>query len=215
MSAAHKALGLAGVRDVSRETFDRLEAFSGVFQQWSRRLNLVASSTGDEFWLRHVTDSAQLLAIKPEARHWVDLGSGGGFPGMVIAILVEQFAGSSTQLVESNHKKAAFLQAAKASVAPSARVHVERLETAIAHIPAPEIVTARALAALTDLLSWTQPWLSASTTGLFHKGRGYREELAESRALWEFDLIEHHSVVAEDSVVLEISNLRRRKATSV
>ena len=211
MTHASRALAHAGLSDVSRETMDALDRFEGLFRQWSDRINLVAASTGDAFWTRHVADSAQIVSLKPDARRFADLGSGGGFPGLVIAILITGQLGARVDLVESNRKKAAFLQAARAAVAPCAVVHAERLEPVIARLEPPEIVTARALAALPDLLSWTAPWLSAGTTGLFHKGRGYREELEESRAHWDFDLVEHPSVAAPDSVILEVSNLRHRQ----
>ena len=209
MSDAKIALDRAGVRDVSRETLAALERFHAMFGQWSKRINLVAASTGDDFWIRHVADSAQLVRLHPDAARWVDLGSGGGFPGLVIAILASRHAGARVDLVESNRKKAAFLQAVRAAAAPAAQVHADRLETVIRSLPAPQIVTARALASLPELLGHVESWLTGPTIGLFHKGRGYRDELEESRAQWSFDLVEHQSVAAADSVILEISRLRR------
>ena len=210
MSKARAALEQAGIRDVSRETLEALECFHALFGQWSKRINLVAASTGDAFWTRHVADSAQLIALRPDASRWVDLGSGGGFPGMVLAILAGRHAGARVDLVESNRKKAAFLQAVRAAAAPAAHVHAARIEEVLATLPAPEVVTARALASLPELLAHVEPWLAGSTVGLFHKGRGYREELEESRAHWSFDLVEHTSIAAVDSVILSISNLKRR-----
>ncbi|MBO6638631.1 MAG: 16S rRNA (guanine(527)-N(7))-methyltransferase RsmG [Roseitalea sp.] len=195
--------------NVSRETLRRMAQFADLFDAWSKRINLVASSTGDDFWTRHVADSAQLLRLKPDARHWADLGSGGGFPGMVIAILLSETEGAHVDLIESNRKKAAFLQTVRAACAPCASVHPARIEDAVLRLEAPQVVTARALAPLDDLLSLVTPWLAAGTTCLFHKGRGYADEVADSRAHWHFDLIVHESVAAPDSVILEISDVRR------
>ncbi|GAB4361356.1 MAG: 16S rRNA (guanine(527)-N(7))-methyltransferase RsmG [Oricola sp.] len=200
---------LAGV---SRETRQRLEAFAVLYEKWSPRINLTAPSTQADFWRRHVGDSAQLLDIAPDARHWVDLGSGGGFPGMVIAIMLQGVAGARVELVESNRKKTAFLQAVKAQCAPSAVIHPARIEDVVGRIGAPEIVTARALAALPKLLELTAPWLQGGSRALFHKGRGYAAEIEESRAKWGFDLVIHESRIDADSVVLEITNLRPRPA---
>ncbi|WP_306117190.1 MULTISPECIES: 16S rRNA (guanine(527)-N(7))-methyltransferase RsmG [unclassified Roseitalea] len=193
---------------VSRETAKRLENFAALFETWSSRINLAAPSTSPELWSRHIADSAQLLELRPDARHWVDLGSGGGFPGLVIAILLSDSTEARVDLIESNRRKAAFLQTVRARCAPVARVHPVRIEDAIPSIPAPQIVTARALAPLPRLLALAEPWLTGSTVALFHKGRGYAAEVKESRAGWAFDLIEHRSKVAADSVILEIANLR-------
>ncbi len=195
--------------NVSRETMERLQAFEALFQQWSKRINLVAASTKHDFWQRHVADSAQLLTLKPEMRKLVDLGSGGGFPGMVLAILLQNVQGSRVDLVESNRKKTAFLQAARAKCAPSALVHGQRIEDVLPDLPTPEFVSARALASLDKLLPLAAPMLSRGAVGLFHKGRGFRQEVEESRANWHFDLIVHQSVVDPESVILEISRLNR------
>jgi 16S rRNA (guanine527-N7)-methyltransferase len=193
---------------VSRETRQRLEDHASLYEKWSPRINLTAPSTQKDFWRRHVGDSAQLLEIVPEARHWIDLGSGGGFPGMVIAILLQDVPAARVELVESNRKKTAFLQAVKARCAPSAIIHPARIEDVVGRIAPPEIVTARALAALPKLLDMTAPWLQGATRALFHKGRGYAVEIEESRAKWRFDLVIHESRIDADSVVLDITNLR-------
>lgn len=198
--------------DVSRETRQRLEDYAALYEKWSPRINLTAPSTQKDFWRRHVADSAQLLELAPDARHWIDLGSGGGFPGMVIAILLQGRPGARVELVESNRKKTAFLQAVKAQCAPSAIIHSERIEAVVGRIARPEIVTARALAALPALLEMTSPWLREGSRALFHKGRGYAAEIEESHAKWDFDLVRHESRIDADSCILEISNLRPRPA---
>ena len=194
---------------VSRETFDRLRQFETVFGKWARRINLVAPSTLEGLWRRHILDSAQLLAIASDARDWADLGSGGGFPGAVIAILVHDRADVSVRLVESNRKKAAFLQNALSGLAPRAEILARRIEDVVECSPAPEIVTARALAPLPRLLALTEPWLAAGTRALFHKGRDSGEEIKLAHDTWNLDLVQHRSSVDDDSVVLEISKAAR------
>ena len=144
---------------------------------------------------------------------WLDLGSGGGFPGLVLAFLLKERPGASIDLVESNRKKAGFLSAAIGQFSLPARVHAVRIGEEIKGLAAPQIVTARALAPLAELLDLAQPWLSTGATGLFHKGRDYEREIQESSHLWQYDLVEHRSKVDADSVILEIANLKRRAST--
>ena len=195
---------------VSRETFVGLEAFETMFRTWASRINLVANSTRDDVWDRHVLDSAQLRALAPEALRWLDLGSGGGFPGLVLAFSLKELPGGHIDLVESNRKKAGFLQAAIGQFSLPARVHALRIGDEINSLEPPDIVTARALAPLPLLLDLSFPWLSTGAKGLLHKGRDYRQEVQESALLWQYDLVEHRSRVDADGVVLEIANLKRR-----
>jgi len=195
---------------VSRETFDRLVAFETVFRRWAARINLVAPSTLPDLWARHILDSAQLARIKPTALRWVDVGSGGGFPGAVMALILKERQGSSIDLVESSRKKAAFLQTSMVQFEAPARIHAKRIEDVYAIVRKPEIVTARALAPLSTLLGLAEPWLTDSATGLFHKGREYPSEIRESADVWKYDLVEHKSLIDPDSVILEVSNLARR-----
>ncbi|MEO1702918.1 MAG: 16S rRNA (guanine(527)-N(7))-methyltransferase RsmG [Pseudomonadota bacterium] len=193
--------------NVSRETFSRLEAFSNDFHIWADRINLVAPSTREEFWHRHVVDSLQLLNLRQTERHWVDLGSGGGFPGMVVAIALAEANDSRVTLVESNRKKCGFLQVAKAKYAPQAQVLPMRINEALPQIDPPQVVTARALAELDILLEMTQQWLSTGSVGLFMKGREYVGEVEKSRTKWGFDLVVYNSRTAPDSAILEVSQL--------
>jgi 16S rRNA (guanine527-N7)-methyltransferase len=193
---------------VSRETFDRLVAFEQMFQKWNRSINLVAQSTSGDVWQRHILDSAQLARIEPRATRWVDLGSGGGFPGLVMAFLLAERDGASIDLVESNRKKASFLQAVVGQFSLPARVLARRIDDSHALVSTPQIVTARALASLSTLLDLSAPWLTSGARGLFHKGRDYRAEVQESVHRWSFDLVEHPSVTDASGVILELSNLR-------
>lgn len=193
---------------VSRETFDRLVAFEQMFQKWNRSINLVAQSTSGDVWQRHILDSAQLGRIEPVATRWVDLGSGGGFPGLVMAFLLAERDGASIDLVESNRKKASFLQTVVGQFSLPARVVARRIDDSHALVSTPQIVTARALAPLSTLLELSAPWLVSGGRGLFHKGRDYRTEVQESVHRWSFDLVEHPSVTDVGGVILELSNLR-------
>lgn len=194
---------------VSRETFDRLQAFEILFGKWAARINLSASSTLNDVWRRHILDSAQLGRIEPKALRWVDLGSGGGFPGLVMAFLLMERPGASIDLVESNRKKTGFLQMVCGEFGLPARIHAKRIEDTYQMIRDVEVVTARALAPLPLLLQLSAPWLQAGAKALFHKGRDYRTEVEESAQLWSFELIEHKSMIDPQSIVLEISKLRR------
>jgi 16S rRNA (guanine527-N7)-methyltransferase len=192
---------------VSRETFEKLSAFEQLFLKWNRRINLSAQSTETGIWERHILDSAQLARIAPLEKSWLDLGSGGGFPGLVMAFLLAA-RGGSIDLVESNRKKAAFLQSAVGQFNLPARVITRRIKDSYALVSQPEILTARALAPLPALLGLAAPWLTAGARGLFHKGRDYRAEVKESAHQWKFDLVEHRSMTDPQGVILELRDLR-------
>jgi len=194
---------------VSRETFEDIERFEAAFRKWSARINLAAPSTLPYLWQRHILDSAQLVGLAPEASQWLDLGSGGGFPGAIIAILMKERNGAHVDLVESSHKKAAFLKTTLASLQAPAAVYSRRIEDCYAEIRPPEVITARALASLSTLLRLIEPWMQSGARALLHKGRDYRREVEESGDVWRFDLLEHRDKVGGDGVILEISNLRR------
>jgi 16S rRNA (guanine527-N7)-methyltransferase len=170
---------------VSRETADSLDNVLDLLLKWQRTTNLVAPSTLPTVWTRHVADSLQLVALAPQARVWVDLGSGAGFPGLVIACALAGQAGARVHLVESNAKKAAFLrEAVRASGAP-AIVHGMRIDDFVAQLrDTPDAVTARALAPLTDLLAMAYPLLKRGALGLFPKGQDVDAELTEAAKCW-------------------------------
>lgn len=197
--------------DVSRETRARLLRFADLFDKWSRRINLVAASTRPALIDRHLRDSLQLTGLQPAARQWLDLGSGAGFPGLVIAIVLAEHGEGWVDLVESNHKKVAFLRAAIAETGARATVHAMRIEDAAGSIGLPQAVSARALAGLDALLGLAAPWLADTPAqGWFHKGRDYRQEVAKARGRWRFDLVEHPSSIDSQAAVLQISNLSKR-----
>jgi 16S rRNA (guanine527-N7)-methyltransferase len=172
--------------DVSRETKEKLELLERELRRWQGIKNLVGPATLDHVWDRHIVDSLQLLDLAPEAQTWLDLGSGAGFPGLVLAIAGAE-RGLKLHLVESNSRKCAFLRHIARLAAVPAKVHEARLETVIpGFIGQADVVSARALAALPLLLEWTEPLLKAGTTGLFPKGRDAEIELTEARKRWTF-----------------------------
>lgn len=201
---------LSRIYPVSRETFERLKILVARIEEWQKKTNLIAPSTLNDIWNRHIADSLQCLALKPDARHWLDIGSGGGFPGLVITAVMTDYEDTSTHLVESIQKKCSFLRHVNRQMQADATIHCDRIENLSKKIEKPEIVTARALAALPLLLELSAPWLLKGATALFHKGREYETELADCDGLWEFDLVSHSSQVSSDSVILEISNLRQK-----
>jgi len=165
-------LELIGLR-VSRETQERLDHFVSLFEKWSKTVNLVAPSTKPHVWQRHIADSAQLLTLLPEPKQWIDLGSGGGFPGIILAILFAEHDDHWVHLVESNHKKAGFLRLALSETGARGSIHNCRIEDAPEKIGVCDAISARALADLDQLLSYVEPWMQqdVKTRAFFHKGR--------------------------------------------
>lgn len=196
---------------VSRETAERLEHFSRLFSKWARTINLVAPSTLDQLWTRHIADSAQIFQISPEPKQWIDLGSGGGFPGVITAILLAEHQDGWVHLVESNHKKAAFLRTALAETGGRGSVNAIRIEDAAAKIVKADAISARALTELGGLFEYVLPWCTRNPEirCYFHKGRDYRDELRNTNGRWTFDLVEHVSKIERSSTILEISNLSK------
>jgi 16S rRNA (guanine527-N7)-methyltransferase len=192
---------------VSRETSDRLRVMVDELTRWQRVKNLVGPGTLADVWNRHVIDSLQLLKLVPEARRWLDLGSGAGFPGLVVAIAGAE-RGLQVDLVESNARKCAFLQNVIRLTAAPARVHAARLEGIVPGFQGlADVVSARALAPLGTLLSWTEPLLKTGTTGLFPKGRDAMDELTEARKSWRFQAEVLPSLTDSEARILRITHL--------
>lgn len=193
--------------DVSRETLDRLKKFDALFLDWSSRHNLVARSTLDDRWRRHYRDSAQLYALIPKsARTLVDLGSGAGFPGLVLAAMGEG-RGLKVALVESIGKKAAFLQAGiDAMGLTNTAVIPQRIESIT--VSPPDVVTARALAQLDKLLSYAHEFASEKTVLILPKGQDVEGELTEAAKSWHMKVEKQPSVTNPGSTILVIRNLQ-------
>jgi 16S rRNA (guanine527-N7)-methyltransferase len=191
--AADRAAALE-LTPVSRETADRLDRFVALLLARQRRTNLVAASTVAHMWTRHIADSLQLLPLAPAARIWVDVGSGAGFPGLVIACAFAEVPGATVHLVESNGKKAAFLREAQRVTGSPAMVHAERMETfASTFRGRADVLSARAVSPIKSLLSLSFPLLEkTNAVGLFPKGRTAERELAEAASSWKM----HATLVA-------------------
>ena len=163
---------------VSGETEERLALFVDMLARWRKVTSLISTASFDDVWLRHVADSAQLLDLAPNAKRWVDLGSGAGFPGMVLAIQLAGQHGAEVHLVEADRRKCAFLrEAARATGAP-ARVHCARIESIAPDSLTPvDAVTARALAPLPILLDFASVWIIRGAVGVFPRGRTAEAQL--------------------------------------
>ena len=197
--------------NVPHETIHGLSRYADLLAHWQKSINLVAPSTLPEIWSRHFADSAQLRSLAPDARLWLDLGSGAGFPGLVVAILQAQLPDFRMHLVESNAKKCAFLaEVARATKTP-VDIHAMRIEELAerAQSLSPDVVCARALAPLPRLLELAEPFIGEGTRGLFLKGRETEAEIETARAGWTFDVRLHPSVTANDAHIVEIAGLRR------
>lgn len=166
---------------VPRETLERLEIYRRLLADWSQRMSLVGPKELDAYWRRHALDSAQLIPLAPDARTWVDLGSGAGFPGLVLACWLADTPGARIDLVESVEKKAAFLRAVAAAAALPVRIYNQRIEAFGAGDGPYDVVTARALAPLNRLIPYAKPILDRGATGLFHKGAELDAELTAAK----------------------------------
>ncbi len=197
---------------ISRETENRLDAFVAVFREWQSRINLIAASTEASLWTRHIADSLQLVALAPEARRWVDLGSGAGFPGMVIACALASSDRAQVHLIESNGKKAAFLREAVAIVGVPAVVHAARVEDALPALrDGIDVVTARALAPLPKLLAMAAPLLKKGAMGLFPKGQHVAAELTEASKCWTIQAALAPSVTSSQSRIVVVRALAAKR----
>lgn len=191
---------------VSCETIERLDAFAGELRRWNRAINLVSSGSLPALWSRHILDSAQLLRLAPPgARTWRDIGTGGGFPGLVIAILaIEARPALRVTLVESDRRKAAFLAAAARAAGATPSILSAREDT----LPATDvdIVSARAVAPLPVLLGWAHRHLRSDGHALFPKGARHAAECRAALASWTFRVQKHPGFVG-DGAVLDITGL--------
>ncbi len=198
--------------NVSRETIGAFEALVGLLCQWQQKINLVGPKTLQEVWTRHILDSAQLFAhLPPEASTLLDLGSGAGFPGLVLAIMLKERPGTHVHLVESDTRKCAFLREAVRITAAPAIIHAERIESLkTADLGAPfAVITARALKPLTELLELAAPFVGANTKCLFLKGQDVEQELTAAHKYWKLHYHLAPSLSGPRGVVLIIEGLAR------
>ena len=190
---------------VSRETLERLKAYCSLLEEWQQRFNLIGRGTVDAIWHRHFLDSAQLRKIYgPRCTRLVDLGSGAGFPGMVLAIMGQ----TGVELIEGNGKKCLFLE----RVSMSTRTKVEITKARFDEVRRPnqaDVVTARAVAPLHKLLRDVRRWVKPEGVALLQRGSRFESELAEAARLWEFEVVRHPSVTNPTGAILAISQIRQ------
>lgn len=209
--AADKARALK-ITPVSRETENRLALFVDLLLRWRNRINLIAPSTVRTVWTRHVADSLQLLPLAPEAKVWVDLGSGGGFPGMPIACALANEPGARIHLVESNGKKAAFLREAVRITRVPGEVYQLRAENFGDSFREPvHAVCARALAPLKTLCDQAFPLIARGAVGLFPKGQDVDAELTEAAKYWSIQATKVPSKTSPEGWIIVVRGLAEAK----
>lgn len=156
---------------VSRETFTALEFLESELRRWQTRMNLISAATVDEIWDRHILDSLQLVQLEPNKKIWLDIGSGAGFPGLVVSLCKLEISGFEMHLVERDHRKCAFLrEVARVTGAPVV-IHNNDIATCVGGLPQPDVITSRAVAPVGDLIASVHAKLKNGATGLFMKGR--------------------------------------------
>jgi len=210
ISTADKAEALR-LTPVSRETEIRLDRYIDLLQQWQAKTNLVSPSTLPNLWTRHVADSLQLLSIAPSARRWVDFGSGGGFPGIVLACALAGTPEATVHLIERNAKKAAFLrEALRVTDAPGV-VHLSDIvDTVDSNLTRIDCITARALAPLHQLIGWAEPLMRQGAKALFLKGQDVESELTEATKYWNMNPRLHSSLTGGHGWIVELEQIERR-----
>ena len=190
---------------VSRETGDRLAAYVDLLARWRKTTNLIAESTFPSVWTRHIADSAQLVALAPEARRWIDMGSGAGFPGLVIAIELADVPGAVVRLIESDRRKCAFLREAVRATGAAATIHPTRVEAVEpASLGPVDAVTARAFAPLPLTLKLARRWIEGGAVGVFPRGESARDQVAALPEATAYAIELLPSVVDAKAAILRI-----------
>ena len=198
--------------DVSRETIERLKVYEALLRHWQKGTNLVAPGTLDHVWHRHFADSAQLLALVPDSRKWLDLGSGAGFPGLVIAVCSANQEDTHVHIIESNARKCSFMKEVVRETGCSVEIHNARIESLEQsdRFHGVEIVTARALAPLGALFSLSSAFLKPGMRAMFLKGRQAADELSEAKKDWTFEAELHPSITDRLAALVQVTNLREK-----
>jgi 16S rRNA (guanine527-N7)-methyltransferase len=190
---------------VSRETEERLAIFVELLDRWRHKINLISNSTFPSVWTRHVADSAQLPALAPEARRWVDMGSGAGFPGLVIAIQLADVPGALVHCIESDGRKCAFLREVARATGAAAAIHPVRVEAIdLESIGAVDAVTARAFAPLPLTLKLARPWMERGAIAVFPRGESAKDQIAALPEAWIHAIETLPSVVNPKAAILRI-----------
>ena len=194
--------------NVSRETLDRLDTYAALLEKWNPKINLVSKSTIPELWTRHLLDSTQVLDQAPTFAHWVDLGSGGGFPGLVVAILAaETYPEAQFTLIESDQRKCAFLRQVARECGLKPAILAERIESAAPQ--GADVLSARALASLDLLLGFAERHLKPEGVALLPKGARWKQEVTAAEAHWRFHCEPVPSTTESEAVILKIGGIER------
>ena len=198
---------------VSPATEARLDTYVDLLLRWQAKTNLVAVSTLPQLWTRHIADSLQLLRLAPAAKIWIDLGSGGGFPGVVLACALAEAPGAAVHLVERNAKKAAFLREALRITGAPAIIHAADIGDYVDSFAGPvDCVTARAVAPLHRLVGFAEPLVTQGARALFLKGQDVEAELTEATKYWKLKPRLHSSLTGQGWIV-ELDNVERRNTS--
>ena len=199
---------------VSRESIHKLGIYESLVRKWQPVQNLVAPKTLGEIWTRHIADSAQIYQNYPQARHWVDLGSGAGFPGLVTAILLDGLGEDyCVHFVESNGRKATFLRTVSRELGLKTKVHNDRIEAVLTDWDQPvDAFSARALTSFENLCNFVHPFISDSCVAVFHKGRDFDRELEEASVSWDIDLLQKQSSTDPDARIVILRRLSAKDA---
>jgi 16S rRNA (guanine527-N7)-methyltransferase len=206
-----KAAALA-LTPVSRETEARLDRYVDLLVEWQAKTNLIAPSTLPNLWTRHISDSLQLRSLAPSAKTWVDLGSGGGFPGVVLACALAETPGANIHLIERNAKKAAFLREAIRVTGSKGTVHLADIGDSVDRISGPvDCITARALAPLHQLIGFAEPVVRKGAKALFLKGQDVEAELTEATKYWNIKPRLYSSRTSGNGWIVELDEIERQK----
>jgi len=212
--SSDKSAALA-LTPVSRETEARLDRYVTLLQEWQTKTNLVAPSTLPHLWTRHIADSLQLLSLAPSAKVWIDLGSGGGFPGVVLACAFAETPGAMVHLVERIAKKAAFLREVIRVTGSPGTVHLADIGDIVERFAGSvDCVTARAVAPLHQLIGFAEPLVKRGAKALFLKGQDVEAELTEATKYWNIESKLHSSRTGGQGWIVELDAIERRNASA-
>ncbi|MEP0521615.1 MAG: 16S rRNA (guanine(527)-N(7))-methyltransferase RsmG [Hyphomicrobiales bacterium] len=202
---------------VPADQMERLARYADLLRDWQKAKNLVSQTTLQSLWHRHISDSYQLLAFGREEAHWLDIGSGAGLPGIIVALAILKPVESpnrarSVTLLEANGRKCMFLKAVSRETQIPANIINARIEQfSLEKLPeTPDYITARALAPLPKLCGLISRFMGSETVALIHKGQDFASEIEEATKYWDFDVLQHPSRIEDGSVILAISNLKSR-----
>lgn len=193
------------MQNVSRETLERLEIYAELIRKWNPKINLVSRNSLADLWERHVEDSLQVFSAVQPKGHWVDLGSGGGLPGLVVAICAIEHPDLTVTMVESDQRKSAFLRTCLRETGATARIISKRIES-LESLEA-DVLSARALAELAQLLDYTDLHLKPGGIALFPKGVRWKKEVDAARQRWKFDLEPIKSKTESEAAILKITGV--------